>query len=196
MSLLPYASLTHRRRAYRSTGSVVLINSITADDDASIDFTSGIDSTYAEYIFGLYKIHPETDRANFGFQFNVAGQSGFNETITSTGFRGHLNEDNSDGLLQGMTNADQAQGTALQQAIIDCNSDADSSGAMYLHLFNPAGTTYAKHWMSRSIINSAHPDCNDTFMTGYVNVTGAVDEVQFKMSSGNMNGTIKLWGVL
>ena len=178
-----------------ATGDVVLLSTQTAADDASIDFTSGIDSTYAEYIFGFYKIHPETDRANFGFQFNVSGQSGFNETITSTAFRGYHYEDDTDAAIQYLTAVDQAQGTASQQSIKDLTSDNDGAGAGHLHLFNPASTTYVKHFMSRKINNSDHPSLHDQFMAGYVNVTGAIDEVQFKMSTGNMNGTIKMWGV-
>ena len=177
-----------------STGDVVLLSTQTASDDASIDFTSGITSTYGEYIFGLYSIHPETDRANFGFQCNVAGQSGFNETITSIAFRGYHYEDDGDAAVQYLTAADQAQGTALQQSIIDLTSDNDGSGAGFLHLFNPSSTTYVKHFMSRAVNNSDHPSIHDQFMAGYVNVTGAIDEVQFKMSTGNMNGTIKMWG--
>ena len=178
-----------------AAGDVVLLSSQTASDDASLDFTSGIDSTYGEYIFGLYNIHPETDRANFGFQFNVAGQSGFNETITSSGFRGHHTEDDSETLLQYLTSIDQAQGTAQQVSLIDLTNDADGAGGMHLHLFNPSGTTYVKHFISRGVNNGDHPNEHDIFCAGYVNATGAIDEVQFSMSTGNMNGTIKMWGV-
>ena len=178
-----------------STGDVVLIQSQTASDDASLDFTSGIDSTYGEYIFGFYNIHPETDRANFGFQFNVASQSGFNEVMTTEIFRAIHAEDDSEAVMQNLTAVHQNQGTDLQVCQIDFSSDADASGAGIVHLFNPASTTYTTHFMSRSHNNSDHPQIHDTFLAGYVNATGAVDEVQFKMSTGNMNGTIKMWGV-
>jgi hypothetical protein len=37
----------------------------------------------------------------------------------------------------------------------------------------------------------------DEFVAGYFNVTGAIDEVSFKMSSGNIDaGTIKMYGVV
>ena len=178
-----------------STADVVLIQSQTASDSATISFTSGIDSTYKEYIFGLYKIHARVDRPVFGFQVNVAGESGYNETITSTGFRGHHTEDGSEGLLQYLSAMDQAQGTDFQQLNNDNCNDADGASALVLHLFNPSGTTYAKHFMSRAVNNGHHPNHQDIFMSGYINATGAIDEVQFKMSSGNFDGVIKLWGV-
>ena len=40
--------------------SLKLISSQTADDDASVSFTSGIDSSYKEYIFKFYNIAPAT----------------------------------------------------------------------------------------------------------------------------------------
>ena len=41
-----------------STADVVLLSSQTADGDSAISFTSGITSTYGEYIFGFYNINP------------------------------------------------------------------------------------------------------------------------------------------
>ena len=58
----------------------------TPSNASSVDITSGIDSTYDEYMFVFTDINPATDAQNFQFQVNVDGQSGFNETITSTAF--------------------------------------------------------------------------------------------------------------
>ena len=54
-----------------STGDVVLLSTQTASDSASITFSSGIDSTYGEYIFKFYNINPATDKAEFTFQCNA-----------------------------------------------------------------------------------------------------------------------------
>ena len=71
----------------------------TASNAASIDITSGIDSTYDEYMFVLTNISPATNGADFTFQCNVAGQSGFNETMTSSYH--HAEHDESDGTANG-----------------------------------------------------------------------------------------------
>ena len=39
-----------------NTGSMVFISKVTASSSATIDFTSGIDSTYKEYIFTFKNI--------------------------------------------------------------------------------------------------------------------------------------------
>ena len=33
------------------------------------------------------------------------------------------------------------------------------------------------------------------FVAGYINDTTAIDDINFKMSSGDFDGTIKMWGV-
>ena len=70
-----------------SLGSLTHIATQTASSSATISFTSGIDSTYKEYIFYFVNIHPATDNVYFSFQGNKAGGSGYNETITSSTFQ-------------------------------------------------------------------------------------------------------------
>jgi len=44
---------------------------------------------------------------------------------------------------------------------------------------------------------STDPLSVDSFGAGYFNTTSAIDEIQFKMNSGNIDvGTIKMYGVL
>ena len=36
----------------------------------------------------------------------------------------------------------------------------------------------------------------DEYILGYINTTAAIDEISFKMDSGNMDGEIKMYGLL
>ena len=74
-----------------SAKSMILLATETASSSATISFTSGIDSTYKEYLFEFIDVHPATNAVRFSFQGNAAGASGFNETITSTSFRAYHN---------------------------------------------------------------------------------------------------------
>ena len=67
-------------------GSMVFISKSTASASATIDFTSGIDSTYKEYVFILNNIHPATDGAEFGFQVDTGTNTDYNIACTSTFF--------------------------------------------------------------------------------------------------------------
>jgi hypothetical protein len=74
------------------TGSLTLISSQTASASATISFTTGIDSTYDEYIFKFINIHPAVDK-DFTFNFSTDGGSNYNVTKTTTFFRAHHTED-------------------------------------------------------------------------------------------------------
>ena len=180
-----------------STADVVLIADNTSDttDLTSVTFSSGIDSTYGEYIFKFYNIGPATDGAFLQFQVNAAGASGYDETITSAvTYQKHSEADATNWAY--ITDYDQANGTAYQNLITGIGNDADESAAGQLHLFNPASTTYAKHFLSNVVMyQGPAAGTSHFFVSGYINTTTAIDDINFKMSSGNFDGTIKMWGV-
>ena len=179
-----------------SLGSLTHIATQTASSSASLSFTSGIDSTYKEYIFYLVDIHPATDGAEFDFNFSTDGGSNYNVTKTTTFFRTYHNESDTTTSLEYVTGYDLAQSTAFQTIMRDMGSDNDQAGCGSLHFFNPSSTTFVKHFIS----DCQHYQLNDFSMrditAGYGNTTSAIDAVQFKMSSGNIDaGTIKLYGL-
>ena len=67
-----------------------------------------------------------------------------------------------------------------------------------MYLFNPSSTTFVKHFIARISLNqSASPNMFlDNYSAGYFNTTSAIDAIQFKMASGNIDaGVIKLYGI-
>ena len=171
-----------------------LISTATPSGASTTSFTSGIDSTYDEYMFVLIDIDPGTDNVPFLFQGNVAGQSGYNETITSACFQNRHNE--ADAVSFGyQEDYDQAQETDFQELALSLGTDADQSMCGVLHLFSPSNTTFVTHFWGHTIINEAESGQLDRFTNGYFNVTGAIDEIQFKTSSGTHSGTIQLYGL-
>jgi hypothetical protein len=76
-------------------GSMVLLSTQTASGDASISFTTGIDSTYKEYMFIFNNIHPATDGTSLQFNLSTDSGSSYNVTKTSTSFRAIHNESDS-----------------------------------------------------------------------------------------------------
>jgi hypothetical protein len=172
-----------------------LITTNTSSGAASSDFTSSIDSTYKLYIFKFYDVNPATDGTHFQFQANASGQTGYNETMTTTLFSAYQDESGTDPSLWYNTDDDQAQGTAYQIICRQIGNGSDESGAGELFLFNPASTTYVKHFYSRANNTRSDDYCWGDFCAGYINTTSAIDDIQFKMASGNMDGTIKMYGV-
>ena len=201
--LLP-ASLTNNSianvTAYNAsvaTGNMVLISSQTASNSASISFTTGISSTYKEYQFYFIDIHP---RSLSAFQFNLSTDSGsnYNVTKTTTSFTAYHSETGTDPSLLYVTTGDLAQSTSYQNVgIYSISDDADSSLCGSLQLFNPSSTTYVKHFLSNvNYMNDAPEFTINDYVAGYGNTTSAVNAVQFKMASGNFDGTILMYGIV
>ena len=176
-------------------GTPTLISTCTASGDTVCDFTSGITSVYDEYMFVCTDINPSTDSADFKVQFNVAGESGFNEVITSTHFLAYYGEGGETPALSYSTGGDQAQGTAFQNISQESGGQANESTAGTLWLFNPSNTTFVTHFYG--VTNEHHQGdySVNTYTAGYFNVTAAITNIQFKMASGNMDGVIKMYGV-
>ena len=177
-------------------GNLVLLNTQTASGSASVSFTTGIDSTYDVYMFKFININPATDSVQFTFQTNAVGQTGFNETMTTTYFSASHDESGAGQNVTYKTGHDQAQGTAYQIIAFSLGSDADQCCGGELHLFAPSSTTYVKHFNHRINTGHAAEYCEDTYVAGYFNITAAIDEISFKMASGNIDGTIKMYGLL
>lgn len=178
-----------------ATGNMVLISSQTASNSASISFTTGIDSTYKEYQFWFVDIHPRTDNVNFTFQTSTDNGSNYNVTLTSTYFVAFHNEGDTQAVLSYDTNFDMAQSTSFVSLAHAIGNGADEICAGSFSLFNPASTTYVKHYIAR-VSNLYYTDyAFDINSAGYFNTTSAINAVQFKMSSGNMDGTILMYGI-
>ena len=179
-------------------GAMVLLETQTASSSATLSFTSGIDSTYKEYIFTFNNIHPSsTSTPKFLFQGNAAGGAVYNETITSSSFYAYHDEANTEAAVAYYGSGDQAQGTAFQRLVAgSVGADNDQHVSGYLHLFNPSSTTFVKHFISRTSLSQDNDSINDFFVAGYFNTTSAIDEIQFKMDDGNIDtGTFKLYGI-
>ena len=180
-----------------SAKSMILLATETASSSATISFTSNIDDTYKEYIFRFYDVHPSAD-ANFTFQVDTGTNTSYNQTMTSTFFWADHMENDTDVELTYKTDQDQAQGTSFQNIGTTMESgDADSSGAGFIHLYDPSSTTFVKHFISQvQMRSSGTPTSRNQFIAGYFNTTTAITRLQFKMSSGNIDaGTFKLYGV-
>jgi hypothetical protein len=174
---------------------ITLISSQTASASATISFTSGIDSTYKAYKFVFSSMHPANNNISFQFNLSTDGGSSYNVTKTSTMFKAyiqklvlvHFGYD---------TDYDLAQSTAFQILAEGVGNDNDQTISGTLTLFNPSSTTYVKHFIS-DINMARHNDSSGNFFTaGYGNTTSAVDAIQFKMTSGNIDaGTIYMYGI-
>jgi hypothetical protein len=142
-------------------------------------------------------IHPRDADKFFQFQTSTDGGSNYGVTATTTNFRAYHFENDGGSGLGYETVYDLAQSTAEIYLTQDVGNTADYNLGGFLQIYNPASTTYVKHFtaqVSTDYVN-ATPGNLYVFNAGYFNTTSAINAVRFKMSSGNMDGTIYLYGI-
>ena len=176
-------------------GIPTLISTATASNASSVAITSGIDSTYDEYMFVFTDITPATNETSFGFQVNATDGADYNDSaITSALFMSYHQEDDGAAAFGYQGSYDQAHGTGYQPLSISIADDSDAGAAGILHLFSPASTTFVKQFYSRfQTAESSRAD--DAFASGYINDATAIDDISFKMASGNFDGVIQMYGI-
>ena len=181
-----------------SSGGLNLLatNNITSGVSSS-SFTSNIDSTYDTYLFKFINIH-NSAQASFTFQTSTDSGSNYNTTITSTVFNTFHREDGSATSLSYQTGDDQAQGTSFQFLYGSSGTQNDNGNSGEIFLLSPSNTTFVKHFFTNFNFMSYHsPAYTQNYRcAGYFNTTSAIDAIQFKMSSGNIDsGVIKMYGL-
>lgn len=178
------------------TGALTKISSQTASSSASLSFTTGIDSTYKEYIFKFINIHPSAG-SHLTFQGSTDGGSSYGVTCTSSAFHAYHNEGDSVTVLGYKTSADLAQSTSYIPLFTEnTGTGNDESYSGTLHFFDPSNDTFVKHFIASN--NSSAPGgyTVNSYFGGYLNNTSAIDAIDFKMSSGNIDsGVIIMYGV-
>ena len=183
-------------------GSMTFIKKLTASSSSTLSFVDGasgvvLDDTYKEYLFTFNNIHPASDNYNFSFNLSSDGGSNYNVTKTTTVFTAQHGEDGNNGNIEYSSSLDLAQSTDFQKLSKDLGNGSDESLNGTLNLFNLSSTTFVKHFISRTSSYFGFDRAVDMNIAGYGNTTSAVDAIQFKMTSGNIDaGDICLYGIL
>lgn len=183
-------------------GALTLIKSVTASASATISFVDGtdgvvLDGTYLSYVFKFINVRPTDNFRLLTFNMSTDGGSNYNVTKTTTLFRAYQNEAGTDTTLAYETGFDLAQSTGFAQLTgTYIGNGADESTSGELTIYNPSSSTFVKHFICRSNTYDSDDYSVDGFTAGYGNTTSAVNAVQFKMNTGNIDdGIIKLYGV-
>lgn len=177
-------------------GSLILLSTQTASSSANVSFTSGIDSTYDSYVFKFINIHPENNSKEFLFQTSTDGGSSYGVTLTSTHFRSVHRENDSYTEFGYVSSYDLAQSTSFQQLCRDISNNNDISLNGTLNLFNPSSTVFVKHFIATVLSVDTDPASENEYVAGYFNTTSAINAIQFKFDSGDIDsGIIKMYGV-
>ena len=199
--------VTYNNRSIRNISSIpgaakslTHIKTLTASSSSTLSFVNGssdvvLDSTYPIYIFKFINIHPASDNSTFEVGFRD-GSTDYDATKTTTFFWAYHDEGDSETTRAYVTSRDLDQATGFTDLSGSIGNGNDESCSGELYLFNPSSTTFLKSFQSRASLYEGGSYAMDVYTGGYCNVTAAIDGVQFKMSSGNIDaGTIKMYGL-
>ena len=159
--------------------------------------TSGIDSTYDEYLIIITDYAVATNSAALCMNFSRDGGSNYaNINRTSAG----INDYNNAGGGQAVGYAsgwDLSNGTGNLFIIVEQENNANSNSAGLVHLWQPSNTTFGFQWQSRMSCLNYNNRAQDWWTSGFCNATtAAINAIQFKCNNGNMtNGVFQLYGV-
>ena len=182
-----------------STQKLFLIKNLDASSSSTLSFVNGassvvLDNTYKTYLFRFNNLHPS---AGSYLQFNGSADTGSNYNVvkTSTHFQTRHDEDDDPTQLSYETGKDLAQGTGFQWLVPYVGNGNDECMVGDLFLFNPSSTTFVKHFISMTT-GYGEAGSYGGYAAGYFNTTSAIDAIQFKMASGNIDsGRIALYGI-
>lgn len=173
------------------SNGLVLLQTQTASNSATIDFTSGLTSTYDQYIFIVSNVVPQTDATDFWIRVSEDGGSSY---ITTSSYAYNF-------IYSAGAAAPSAAGSSGSDTkIVAIGGLGNSTGEVFnceFKLYTPSSSKYKLMKWAGSM-HSATPALV-TFDGGssYFGSTNAINAIRFMMSSGNIStGTFSLYGVL
>ena len=181
-----------------TTGLKLLARTVTSGTPSSVNFTSGIDSTYDEYFFIYTLVKFDAVNAYFTFQCSTDGGSNYNTSLTSAYFhRENANSGGGGGVGGVIGGQCQASGTAYQVLSYNFSNYQTRGGGGFLHLYNPSSTTYYKPFYAETVGGSGAPGLYSSYCPGVFQTTSAINAISFKVASGTMynGGVFEMYGV-
>ena len=166
---------------------VLLATTNVTSGVSQVDFTSGIDSTYKNYMISFTDVHPATDSVTLRMRISISSTF---KTDANYIFGG-IGRESDAGLISFSSTGG---GEFLLNHNVGNASNESTSGNIILH--NPSGTTFNKTFEADVTGITAGGRGNKTIVGGFYNSSSAVDGVRLFMNSGNIDfGTFKLYGI-
>ena len=180
-----------------ATGKLILLSTATASNSSSLSFTSSVlTSTYDSYVIKFLNIHPASDSQNMRFNLSTDNGSNYNVNKVQCHFRAYHDEAGSGQAVAYDSGLSSQGDTGYLDFTQSISSDSDHSFSGFMNLFRPSSTTFVKHYNFHVIRNNSANYVGDDYTSGYGNTTTAVNNIDFKFASGNIeSGIMKLYGV-
>jgi hypothetical protein len=176
-----------------AVGSMILLANATASNSASIDFTSGIDSTYDMYILVGVGVVPATDAVAAWLRVSEDAGSTWKSGAADYKHSGYVY-----GIAAGGGGSPGTEGQIVLTHGTSLSNNAANAFNFFATVSKPSSTTSKKeiNFLPHGYVTSGG-DYYTLMKTGaYVGTTNAITGLRFLMSSGNItSGSFYLYGV-
>ena len=167
---------------------VLLATTNVTSGVAQVDFTSGIDSTYKNYMITFTKVHPQNAGANLKMRIS---HSGTFQTANNYIFAGSGTASPNTAIHVGDS------GTDSWVIVNNIGAGGDQCANGEIILCDPSGTGFGQQFYSNSISQSSTSTARRESFGGFYNSGTAIDGVRFYAGTGNIDsGTFKLYGIV
>ena len=147
-------------------GNPTFIAAYPVSNVTELEITSGLDSTYSSYMFVFTDMYVHTNAYAITFQTGAS----YNTATTTAPMVAYMYERMGNG------------------------SDDCMAGVMILN--DPASTVHDKYlYYNINHTMDLGPASVQTINQGQIKTTGAITQIKFKAASGNISGTIQLYGI-
>lgn len=179
-----------------SGSGLVCIAVASASSVSSVDFTTGIDSTYDEYEFHFQNVIPSSGGGpNFLLRTSANSGSSYAATSGDYSWSSMYNYSNGPSPIQSDGNAT-STGLLIDSSLGVTGNTAAGGISGVVRLINPAGTASVKHFIWDANNQNSSTVSLQIRATGSRNSTAVVNAVRFIFSSGNIaSGLFKLYGL-
>ena len=177
-----------------STDDMIFISKSTASSSASLEITSGIDSTYDHYRIVLNGVQPATDAQNLQCQFSSDGSSYAMNVASAIWY-----SQNYSGVVASLSawTGESRDNTNTGMNTISGSGGNDSTHNMsgWLDLYNPASTSLHKICQANVMAESQNDGPTGLRSDMVIYSTSVVTAVKFAFGSGNIAiGDFLLYG--
>ena len=172
----------------KTTGSWVLLDTQTASSSATLDFTTGIDSTYDLYVFVLTSIIPQTDNTQLFLRVSEDGGANWQADAADYGWTNTF----ASGATTGTEN--DASDSEIQ-VVSGMGTGTGESFNARIWMHNPSGSTYKQFGIELETYTATPAVATAKGVGVYLSVN-VINGVRFVCSSGNVaSGTVRLYGI-
>ena len=170
-------------------GSLRKLSTVTASSSSTVDFTSGIDSTYRQYMIIGSNIKPSNDGEPLRMQVSSDGLS------TVLNFAYHNAELTSTGSTYGANLSSSADNMRLSST--GWGSDTVENGSFVITLDNPSSSSDNMIVKGMSTFLNINGVPIGNVISASILATNAVDSIRFKYTSGTItSGTFSLYTII